>query len=87
MDYVIDKPVTSSSGLGRSDARGLSCSTGSAAAVDALEPALDAMLSYFGNPLAALDQVSAADPGGLIRRCSRPRCCWAAATRSATSSR
>ncbi|HYD77569.1 tetratricopeptide repeat protein [Ramlibacter sp.] len=63
MDYVIDKTVTSSSGLGRSDARGLPCSTGSAAAVDAIEPALDAMLSYFGDPLAALDQVSAADPG------------------------
>lgn len=62
MGYFIEQTGTSSR-LGRSDGRGLACSTDAAGAVDALEAALESMLSYFGDPLAALDQVAAADPG------------------------
>lgn len=63
MGHFIEKTGTSPIPLGRGDGRGLPCSTGSAVAVDALEAALESMLSYFGDPLAALDQVAAADPG------------------------
>ncbi len=62
MGYFIEGG-TSPSRLGRRDGRGLACSTDSAVAVDALEGALESMLSYFGDPLAALDPVAAADPG------------------------
>jgi tetratricopeptide (TPR) repeat protein len=50
----------------RTDARGLAVGTRSQAAVDHLETALQAMLSYFGDPLAALDAASAEDPGWAL---------------------
>lgn len=45
------------------DPRGLACSTSSAVAVEAVEAALEAMLSYFGDPLAALEEATSHDPG------------------------
>lgn len=45
------------------DLRGLPVSTRSVQALDQSEAALEAMLSYFGDPLAALDQAAEADPG------------------------
>lgn len=53
----------SDSRTGRTDPRGLACGTRSAEAVDAVESALEAMLSYFGDPLAELDRAAQADPG------------------------
>ncbi|KQT10929.1 tetratricopeptide repeat protein [Ramlibacter sp. Leaf400] len=63
MGYFIDEQVDSTWRPGLRDARGLDCSTGSVRAVEAVETALHAMLSYFGDPLAALDEAIAADPG------------------------
>lgn len=45
------------------DLRGLSVSTRSMQALDHVEAALESMLSYFGDPLTALDQAAEADPG------------------------
>lgn len=59
MDFLTDtiaRPAT------RQDARGCPTSTTSAQAIDHVEAALESMLSYFGDPLQALDQASAADP-------------------------
>lgn len=63
MGYFVEGLAASPSRLGCSDPRGLPCSTRSSDAVEAVESALEAMLSYFGDPLAALDQAAAADPG------------------------
>lgn len=49
-----------------SDARGLALSTPSQAAARHVETALEAMLSYFGDPLAALDAAAAEDPGWAL---------------------
>jgi tetratricopeptide (TPR) repeat protein len=61
MGYFIDA-ITPSSTSGLHDARGMPCSTANRAAIDRLEPALEAMLSYFGDPLALLDAAIEADP-------------------------
>jgi tetratricopeptide (TPR) repeat protein len=47
----------------RRDPRGCPTSSTSQAAVDQVEQALEAMLSYFGDPLAALDRAIELDPG------------------------
>lgn len=63
-----ESPRTSSAGAALRDARGLACGTCSQAAVDALEDALETMLSYFGDPLSALDEAAAHDPGWALPR-------------------
>ena len=58
MGYFIDQAgatVRATPGTTLRDPRGLACSTSSPQAVDHVESALEAMLSYFGDPLAALD--------------------------------
>lgn len=59
MESLIDTPARPAL---RQDARGCPTSTSSAQAVDQIEAALQSMLSYFGDPLQALDQACAADP-------------------------
>ena len=58
MDTLIDT-ITHTA---RQDARGCPTSSASARALDHVEDALESMLSYFGDPLQALDQACAADP-------------------------
>ena len=50
------------------DPRGLAVSTRSSAAVGHVEAALESMLSYFGDPLQALDAAAAEDPGWAYPR-------------------
>ncbi|UUX97213.1 tetratricopeptide repeat protein [Aquabacterium sp. J223] len=73
MDAAVDDDTTSTTSRTsrtarpcRTDARGLAVGTRSQAAVDHLEAALQAMLSYFGDPLAALDAATAEDPGWAL---------------------
>lgn len=63
MAYFIEELVTSVGGAMRHDPRGCPTSTGSGEAIDRMEQALECSLSYFGDPLAALDRAQAADPG------------------------
>jgi tetratricopeptide (TPR) repeat protein len=64
MGYFIDDRTISaaSAGLQRQDPRACPTSTGSAAALAHVEQALESALSYFGDPLAALEKAIAADP-------------------------
>jgi tetratricopeptide (TPR) repeat protein len=58
-----DAPASSASAFATlRDPRGLACSTRSSAAVQQVEAALESMLSYFGDPLAALDRAIEEDP-------------------------
>lgn len=61
MDFSTDFTASRSS-AGRSDLRGCPASTASPAAIDHVEQALQSMLSYFGDPMVALDAAIDADP-------------------------
>jgi tetratricopeptide (TPR) repeat protein len=63
MGYFIDDIGNAARGAHLQDARGCAVSTRSAAALGHLESALESMLSYFGDPLLALDAAIASDPG------------------------
>ncbi len=54
---------------GLQDARGVSYSTGSRAALDHFETALDRAHSYFGDPFAPVDEALAHDPGLVMGHC------------------
>jgi hypothetical protein len=72
VDFLQDEgAVTSARQRPGADARGLAISTRSAAAAGHLEVALAAMLSYFGDPLAALEAAAAEDPGWALPRTLR----------------
>lgn len=62
MGYFLSD-IASSPRTSRRDARGCPAGTASAEAVNHVETALERMLSYFGDPLEALEQACAADPG------------------------
>jgi tetratricopeptide (TPR) repeat protein len=63
MAYFIEDHAPSVRSALREDPRGCPTSTASGAAIAHMEQALDSMLSYFGDPLAALDRAQEADPG------------------------
>jgi hypothetical protein len=63
MGYFIQDLPAGANRSGCTDPRGLACATPCAEAVNHVEQALEAMLSYFGDPLAALDRAAQADPG------------------------
>lgn len=63
MAYVIENHTPSVRSTMREDPRGCPTSTASGAAIAQMEQALESMLSYFGDPLAALDRAQEADPG------------------------
>jgi tetratricopeptide (TPR) repeat protein len=63
MAYFIDEHAPSIHSTMREDPRGCPTSTASGAAIAQMEQALESMLSYFGDPLAALDRAQEADPG------------------------
>jgi hypothetical protein len=65
MGYFIENAETGSARNNCLDARGLACGTSSLQALQHVETALESMLSYFGDPIAALDRAAAADPGWL----------------------
>ena len=67
MGYFIDE-LAAGGGTGLKDARGCAVDTGSAAALGQVEAALESMLSYFGDPLAALDEAARCDPGWAYPR-------------------
>jgi len=62
MASFIDDHASAATAMARQDPRGCPASTGSGAAVDHVEQALESMLSYFGDPLAALERAIEADP-------------------------
>jgi tetratricopeptide (TPR) repeat protein len=62
MAYFIRDLAPSTASTTRLDPRGCPTSTASAEAVRQVEQALESMLSYFGDPLAALDRAMQADP-------------------------
>ncbi len=62
MGYFIQDLPAGAARSGCADPRGLACATSSVEAVNHVEQALEAMLSYFGDPVAALDRASQADP-------------------------
>ena len=61
MAYAIEDLPTAAR-ASRADPRGCPTSTASEAAIDQVELALEAMLSYFGDPVAALDRAMECDP-------------------------
>ncbi|TFZ05580.1 tetratricopeptide repeat protein [Ramlibacter henchirensis] len=63
MAYFNEDRASSVRSTMRQDPRGCPTSTVSAAAIEQMEQALESMLSYFGDALAALDRAQAADPG------------------------
>ncbi|GAB3765429.1 tetratricopeptide repeat protein [Ramlibacter monticola] len=63
MGYFIRDDISSAAGTTREDPRGRPVSTASPEAIAHMEQALESMLSYFGDPLAALDRAAEADPG------------------------
>ncbi|WBY03697.1 tetratricopeptide repeat protein [Ramlibacter tataouinensis] len=64
MDSLIEHTDRAARGAAiRRDPRGLAISAGADSAILAVEQAIESMLSYFGDPLQALDQAIAADPG------------------------
>jgi tetratricopeptide (TPR) repeat protein len=68
MRHTDDHLYASASSASTCDPRGLVCSTCSSAAVLHVEAALESMLSYFGDPLAALDRAVEEDPAWLPPR-------------------
>jgi len=62
MGYFLQDLAAGGARSGCTDPRGLACATHSPEAVHHVEQALEAMLSYFGDPLAALDRAIEADP-------------------------
>lgn len=63
MAYFIEERASSARGTTRHDPRGCPASTTSGDAIAQVEQALESMLSYYGDPLAALDRAGVADPG------------------------
>lgn len=64
MDFLIEDTERATPGAAiRRDPRGLPTSAGADRAIDAVEQAIESMLSYFGDPLQPLDEAIAADPG------------------------
>jgi hypothetical protein len=69
MGYFIHQDDTQGRKNGAAqDARGLAIGTRSAESAARVEVALESMLSYFGDPLALLDEAIAADPGWAYPR-------------------
>ena len=62
MAYFIEDHAIAARGTSRRDPRGCAVSTGSEDAIGQAEQALESMLSYFGDPLAALERAKEADP-------------------------
>lgn len=63
MGYFIDDIASAGAATGLKDARGCAVGTASAAALGQVEAALESMLSYFGDPMQALDEAARCDPG------------------------
>lgn len=62
MAYLSEEHADSVRGTMRKDPRGCPTGTASGIAVAQMEQALESMLSYFGDPLAALERAQEADP-------------------------
>lgn len=62
MAYLIQAHATAAASTTRQDPRGCPTSTASSDAIAQAEQALESMLSYFGDPLAAFDRAMEADP-------------------------
>jgi tetratricopeptide (TPR) repeat protein len=62
MGFMLEDIVRSAPSVRLQDPRGLATTCTAGAALDHVEVALEAMLSYFGDPLAALDAATAGDP-------------------------
>jgi tetratricopeptide (TPR) repeat protein len=62
MAYLSEEHADSVRGTMRKDPRGCPTGTASGVAVAQMEQALESMLSYFGDPLAALERAQEADP-------------------------
>jgi tetratricopeptide (TPR) repeat protein len=61
--FIEPQPSTTARTRARTDARGVPIGTSSPAAQAHAERALESLLSYFGDPLQALDAAAAEDPG------------------------